>query len=216
MKAKGFIVLKRSLGGDYDLLCTLYGSAGLISLYVRNALLPSNQFFGVFEPFNVVGLEFFQRGNLTLPLDVKWIKRYSYMAKDYRRFIWMSNLAAFALKYLRFYDDRVYELLEKSLTRDISSPDLDILRFKLEFTRIYGILPKFLHQELGAGKSLGVNLKDGHISPKGDIRVRPAVLRLLQRVYTLLGKDSKRLKAHKSLCKDAEKLLDAYIEYHVR
>ncbi len=216
MKTKRFIVLKRVVGGDYDLVCTLYGTSGLITLFVKEGLLPSSPFLGTFEPFNVVGLEFLQRGNVTVPLDVRYVQRYSYLARSYTRFRWMSAIASFVLKHLSFYDERIYNFVESSMLRKVRSLGVHILDFKLRFINLYGIQPKFLSKEVPMRGSLRIDLSNGDLSRSGDVKVKVPTIRLLQRINRSTRKDLSSIKIDKSLFKEADRLLEAYIDYHTK
>jgi recombinational DNA repair protein (RecF pathway) len=212
VETKRFTVLRRLVGGDYDLVCTLYGEAGLITLFVKEGLLPGREFFGVFEPFNSMNLEFRQRGEIAIPLDVSLIRRRSYLASNYTRFMWMSHVSAFMLRHVRFYDKGVYDFLERNLDKRVQGFGVNTLLLRLEFSRLFGIEPRFLTQPIPERRVVKVDLSTGSVSPKGELEVKSWVLRLLKKLHE--GKLS--IKVAKRAIKEAEDLLEKYIEHHIR
>jgi len=208
MSAKGeFVVLRRVRGGDEDLVATLYGPPGRSTLFVREGYLPESPFFGLFEPFNVVKLSYRQAGNILVPEDFLGVERLSYLATDPERLSYMSRLSGFVLKRVSFYDEPLFRLLTSYLKKR-PSPSL-LLRFKLDFLKLSGVLPKFLEErKLGGGS---VNLKDGSSSKEG-FPVGEEVLTYLRKLYR--SSKPERIKLPPPLLRRAEELLERYMDYH--
>ncbi len=212
---KRFTVLRRVVGGDYDIVCSLYGEAGKVTLLIRDALIPENPFFGVFEPFNSLELEFTQKGNIAIPLDVSLVRRRCLSALDYNRFVWMSHVSLFFLKYVSFYDGRLYELLESNLDKS-GSFFINSLLLRLEFLNLFGVKPKFLTQRVPYRGRVRVDVSDGKVSRKGELEVKASVLRVLQSLFAPEGRKTRNIKLSRDIFKEAEIFLDKYIEHHTR
>jgi len=188
-------------------VATLYGTAGKVTLFVKEGYLPGSRFFGTFEPFNLVELYYRQSGNLLLPEDLLSVERLSYLASGYERFSFMSRLARFTLSRVSFYDEQFFNLL----TNYLKAPPSEglYLRFILEFLKLSGITPKFLSERKVSAKA--VSLKDGSPSEEG-FKVSPSVLNYLIKLYR--SKRPERLRLPPSALKKAEEFLNAYMDYH--
>ncbi len=109
------MVLKRFVVGDSDLLVKLYGYPGITNLYVKDGALPSNEYIGVFEPFNVLTLVYKQTGQVIVPMDVMNVIRLSYYATQYERYEWMCQIGSFILKFIRYFDENLFNLVVQYL-----------------------------------------------------------------------------------------------------
>ena len=206
------IVLKRIRAGDEDLLIKGYGRSGLINLFVKEGLLENNRFFGVFEPFNLVYLDFSQRGSLALPNDIMGVDRISYLCSDYERFLWMSWVAKFVIQHITYYDEKLFDLFRRYLLSDeYDHKETLRVKFKLDFLKVSGFEPKFLKERIPAGV-VHIDLSKGSVARKG-FRINSGVLKALKRINT---GDTGKVRLARSSSKDAEELLDALIEYHIK
>ena len=206
------IVLKRFVMGDGDIVAKVYGKGGMMNLYVKSAYEAVNPFFGVFEPFNVMELSYRQSGNFIIPLDYRGLKRYSYLAREYFMFEWMSSIALFMLKHIGFFDTGIMELLLNYIKdRDKAKRMYAYyLKFILQVSDIIGILPKFI-REGGYGF---ISLRDGSVSEKGDIKISEKCLSVLRKLYH--GKHVGRIRLDANTFNEAKGLMDRYFEYHLQ
>ena len=214
MSTKGrILVLRRVRAGDQDLLVRAYGPVGVMDLLVRDGLLNTSAFFGVFEPFNVVEVDLSQRGEVAVPNDVMRVERLSYLCADFDRFRWMCWVARFVLRNVRFYDEKLFELFLSYLTVKGRREEVYRIKLKLEYLEASGLRPRFLGAESLRGK-VKVKLSDGSVSPEGDLEVKAQVLRIIRRLYET--RRVGRVILSPELAKGAEQLLDRFIEYHSR
>jgi len=214
MSIKGrILVLRRVRAGDQDILVRAYGPAGITDLLVRDGLLNTSVFFGVFEPFNVVVVDLSQRGEVAVPNDIMGVERLSYLCTDFARFRWMCWVARFVLRNVRFYDERLFDLFLNYLTVKGKREEVYRIKLKLEYLEISGLRPRFLSME-EAGEKVRVKLSDGSVSPEGDLEVGSQVLRVIRRLYENRG--TGRIILSPELARRAEQLLDRFIEYHSR
>ncbi|WP_448588212.1 hypothetical protein [Thermocrinis sp.] len=138
-KAK-IIVLRKILVGEWDLLAYAYGTFGRGRILVRKGFYPKNAYSAVFEPFNLLTLDYHQSGELLILNDVIDVEFYSYLAlKDYRRFLWMSKVAHIIASWISYYDSNVFDLLQNYLRMDIKNYKVFEIKLKLELVRALGI-----------------------------------------------------------------------------
>ncbi len=208
------LVLSRHRSGDSDLIARIYSRFGVLRLLVRDGLEPSGRFHGVFEPFNMMTLDFFQRGEVVIPRDFKELRRYSLLSADYERFIWMSHVCRFVIYNVPFYEPLFFKKVIDFLLTDPSGR-LEVLRIKLrlEFIKSAGISPIFLGQKIPRGK-VRVRLSDGSLSDEGEVEISSGTLRLLKRLSE--EKLGKNLRVNGKTVREAEHLLDSIISYHMR
>ncbi|MDQ7038131.1 MAG: recombination protein O N-terminal domain-containing protein [Aquificota bacterium] len=214
MSFKGkLVVLKRIRSGDDDLIAKVYSPAGVVSVLVREGYLGSNPFLGVFEPFNLVEADLDQKGDILVPNDIISVRRYSLLARDYNRYVWMSWVSLFVLTRISFYDERVFPLIVRYLTANPGRriPVYRVL-FRIGIMEALGWRPRFLSQNIGKGK-VKVRISDGSVSEDGEVEVRAVVLRFIKNLAEL---GSGRISARGNVLKEAEDLLDRYIDYHTR
>ena len=208
------IVLKRIRAGDQDLLAKVYGQGGVLDLLVRDAYLNICRFFGVFEPFNLVEVDLIQRGGIVIPSDVGRVERFSYLTRDFDRFLWMSWVARFILRHVGFYDEKLFDLfLRYMLERTEGAEPLYRVKLKLDYLSLSGLRPKFLEESFGRGK-LKVRLSDGSVRREGDYEVESYILRFLVKVWR--AKRLKNLNIREETAREMERFLDTLIEYHTR
>ncbi len=208
MKGK-FIVLRRVRGGDTDLVATLYGTPGKVTLFVKEGFLNDNKFFGIFEPFNYVVLDYYQRGNVIFPNDIKGVRRFSYLSRDFKRYMIMSKVSLFFIKYVHYYDEDVFRLiLNYFLKKPLKKVDITYLKFLLDYLNISGIKPRFLSYRNVKEKFVKIDLSNGEISEKGDYEIEGYILKFLIK----LNKGEKVFLYTKKDIKKAEKFLISYIE----
>jgi len=142
------IVLKRMVVGDEDLLIKLYGWGGVMRLFVREGALPERGYIGIFEPFNVLELSYRQAGDIILPLDIKKVDFLSYLAlESYERYLWMCSVGNFFMKWVRYYDSQLFELLLKYLTIKVDNINTFLLRFKIDFLKALGVYTENIFEE---------------------------------------------------------------------
>ncbi len=206
------IVLKRFVMGDGDIMAKVYGKSGMMNLYVKGAYEVDNPFFGIFEPFNVMELSYRQSGNLIIPLDYRRLERYSYLAREYPMFEWMSAIALFMLRHIGFFDAGIMKLLLNYIKdRDKAKKMYAYyLKFILQVSDIIGILPKFI-REGGYGF---ISLRDGSVSEKGDIKISEKCLSVLRKLYH--GRHAERIRLDINTFNEAKSLMDRYFEYHLQ
>jgi len=205
--------LRRLRGGGVDLIATLYGTSGKVNLFVKEGYLNENKFFGIFEPFNLVEIDFFQNGNLIIPNDILKVKRLSLFACDFKRFIYMSKVSKLILKYITFYDEELFYLILHNFIKDIKNVEAELLKFYLDFLKILGYEPKFLTTENIKGKFLKIDLEKGEISKNSRYTVKASHLNILKKIYEM--KDYERIRVGKNTFKEVEKFLNDYIRYHL-
>jgi len=208
-----FLVLRRLRGGDVDLIATLYGTLGRVNLFVKEGYLNENKFFGVFEPFNLIKVDFSQNGNLIIPNDVLKIKRLSLFACNFKRFIYMSKISKLILKYINFYDEELFYFILHNFIKDIKNVEASFLKFYIDFLRILGYKPKFLTTENIKGKFLKIDLEKGEISKNGNYTVNASHLNILKKIYEI--KDYERIRIGKKTSREIEKFLNDYAQYHL-
>ena len=207
------MVLKRVRSGDQDLIAKVYCQVGVQSILVREGYTSSSPFFGVFEPFNVVEADLEQKGDILVPNDVLSVERLSLLATDCRRYLWMCWLSAFTLSRIRFYDERIFQLLVKFLKVDPGrSAGLYRVLFRLKVIEAMGLRPKFL-ERIPRRRRLKVKLSDGSAGEEGEVEVPAQVLATLRRISE---KGIGRVSVEKGTLKRIEDLLDLYMEYHMR
>jgi len=214
MTARGkFVVLRRVRGGDTDLVATLYGTPGRVSLFLKDGYLSDNKLFGVFEPFNFLEVSYLQSGSIIFPSDVVIIERFSLKAHEPNTYLMMSRISLFFLKYINFYDEDLFSLLVNYFSR-IPKTEEEYLFFLMDFLKISGFRPKFLGENLRRIKGLlKIKLEDGSLSPEGEYKLEANLLKILKRIYE--GR-RERLRISKSLRRELERFLHAYIEHHLK
>ncbi len=213
MAAKGkFVVLRRVRGGDTDLVATLYGTPGRVTLFLKDGYINENKLFGVFEPFNFLEVSYTQSGSVIFPSDVRVLRRFSLRATRPATYFLMSRIAAFFLRYISFHDEELLSLLVSYLSR--ASEEEEYLFFLVDYLRISGFRPRFLGEPLEhLRERVRVRLSDGSVDPSGEYELEPRLLGILKRIYE--GK-RKRLRVSRALRRDLERFLQTYIEYHLK
>jgi len=209
-----FIVLKRLRGGDVDLIGTLYGTAGKVTLFLKEGYLNTNRLFGVFEPFNYVEIDYSQVGNIIVPNDVIRVERFSLFALNYKQYLYMSSLSSFALQYFNYYDENLFELLLSYLIKKPRNSEVILLKFKLDFLKAYGILPKFLSQETPKAKKVKIDLSTGEIKSDGQYELEEYIVEFLKKL--LEAKNPDRLNLTRRDIKKAEDFLREYLKFHLK
>ncbi|WP_461831294.1 DNA repair protein RecO [Aquifex sp.] len=207
-----FIVLRRVRGGDVDLVATLYGIYGKLTLFLKEGYLNENPLFGVFEPFNVVDIDFYQSGNIIIPNDVRKVRRFSYKAKDYEQFIYMSKISEAVLKFVHSYDEKIYKLLFNELEKKVKNLNTSLLRFYINLIEILGYTPKFLY-EGKIGQKVKINLENGEIG-SGNYEIKGSYIKLLRKIKNT--KDYERIRITKGSFKEIEKFLRDFLNYHTK
>jgi len=209
-----FIVLKRLRGGDVDLVGTLYGTAGKVTLFLKEGYLNTNRLFGIFEPFNYVEIDYSQAGNIIVPNDVMRVERFSLFALNYKQYLYMSSLSLFALQYFNYYDENLFELLLSYLIKKPRNSEVILLKFKLDFLKAYGILPKFLSQETPKTKKVKIDLSTGEIKSEGEYEIDKYIVEFLKKL--LEAKNPDRLNLTRRDIKKAEDFLREYLKFHLK
>ncbi|MGC8852528.1 MAG: hypothetical protein ACP5P0_02865 [Hydrogenobacter sp.] len=141
MSSKGrVIVLKRMVVGDEDLIAKIYGWGGIMTLFVKDGALIQSKYLGVFEPFNVIELTYKQTGDIVVPLDVSSVEYMSYLAlEDYERYIWMCHLTNFFIKWIKHYDQQLFNTFLFYLSAKITNKTVFYLKFKLDVLKVMGL-----------------------------------------------------------------------------
>ncbi|NPA33091.1 MAG: hypothetical protein GXO04_05645 [Aquificae bacterium] len=206
-----FFVLRRVRGGDVDLIATLYGTSGKVNLFVREGLLNENRFFGDFELFNLVSLDATQSGNMLIPNDVMRVRRFSLLARDYARFVFMSNTAKAVLSFVSFYDEEVFGLILRAFSSRVRNAEASSLRFYLELMRVLGYSPKFLSSVPKRGGFVNISLEKGDVSEEGEYRIRAELLGILRRIS---GGDYERVRVSRKAFLELERFLFTFLRYH--
>ncbi|MCS7284460.1 MAG: recombination protein O N-terminal domain-containing protein [Hydrogenobacter thermophilus] len=149
MSFKGkVIVLRRLVVGDEDLLVKVYGWGGLMNMLVKDGALPSSRYVSIFEPFNVLELSYRQVGEIILPLDVSKVRYLSYLAlESYERYMWMCHLGNFFLRWVRYYDQQLFDLFLLYLSAKVRNTKVFLIRFKLEVLKAMGLYKEELFEE---------------------------------------------------------------------
>ena len=149
MSFKGrVIVLRRLVVGDEDLLAKVYGWGGLMNMLVKDGALPNSRYVSIFEPFNVLELSYRQMGEIILPLDVSGVRYLSYLAlESYERYMWMCHLGNFFLRWVRYYDQQLFDLLLLYLSAKVRNTKVFLIRFKLEMLKTMGLYKEELFEE---------------------------------------------------------------------
>ena len=209
-----FIVLRRLRGGDVDLIATLYGTAGKVTLFLKEGYLNTNKLFGIFELFNYVEIDYSQAGNIIVPNDVIRVERLSLLALNYKRYIYMSSLSLFALQFLNYYDENLFKLLLNYLPKKPKNTDVMLLKFKLEFLKAYGILPKFLAQQSPKVKKVKIDLSTGEITNNGNYELEGYIAEFLRKLLKV--KNPERLNLTRRDIKKAEDFIKEYLKFHIK
>ncbi len=209
-----FIVLRRLRGGDADLLATLYGTPGKVSLLLRDGFLNSNPFFGIFEPFNYVEIDYTQIGSLLVPNDVMSVERISLLARSYKRYLYMSGISLFIIKYVNYYDEAIFRLILKYLTKEVKNPEVNLIKFKLDFLKAYGILPKFLNKGSIKGERVRIKLSTGDIREDGEYEMEGYLAEFLRKLFRM--KNPERLNLTRKDVRKTEEFLKEYLKFHLK
>jgi len=209
-----FLVLKRLRGGDVDLIGTLYGTAGKVTLFLKEGYLNTNKLFGIFEPFNYVEIDYSQVGSIIVPNDVIKVERLSLFALNYEQYLYMSSLSSFALQYFNYYDENLFKLLFSYLLKKPRNSDVMLLKFKLDFLKAYGILPKFLSQEPPKAKKVKIDLSTGEIKSEGQYELEEYIVKFLRKL--LEAKNPDRLNLTRRDIKKAQDFLREYLKFHLK
>ncbi|RLJ69919.1 recombination protein O [Hydrogenivirga caldilitoris] len=204
------LVLKRIRAGDQDLLAKVYGKGGVIDLLVRDGFLNNHRFFGLFEPFNLLEVDLSQRGGIAIPNDIGDVKFLSYLCRDFERFLWFSWISGFILKFVKYYDEKLFNLFISYMLSKSTQNTLRI-KFRLDYLELSGLKPKFLEEEKHRRM---LKLSDGSTSDKGDVEVSAESLNLIKKVYR--AEKPQRIKIGAGALQDLETLLDLFIEHHIR
>ncbi|GAB6065842.1 DNA repair protein RecO C-terminal domain-containing protein [Aquifex pyrophilus] len=207
-----FIVLRRVRGGDVDLVATLYGTHGKLTLFLKEGYLNENPLFGVFEPFNWVEIDFQQAGNIIIPNDVRRIKRLSYKARDYEQFLYMSKISEIVLWFVHSYDEKIYGLLLRELGKKVKNVNASVLRFYINLIELLGYTPKFLY-EGKVRKRVRINLENGEIG-KGNYEIKGSYIELLRKIKNM--EDYERIKITRGSFREIEKFLKDFLSFHTK
>jgi len=209
------LILKRLRAGDQDLLAKAYGPGGIIDLLVRDGLLCGSYFFGVFEPFNVVTVDLSQKGDIVVPNDVVSVERLSYLSANFRRFLWMSWIAGFILRNVRFFDDKLFELFLSYMVKAVRGrEEVYRIKLRLDYLDLSGLKPRFLGERIPRRGSVKLRLSDGSLSPAGELETDARILRVLSRIYEI--RRTGNVAVNPELARRAERILDSFIAYHTR
>jgi len=206
-----FLVLRRLRGGDVDLVATLYGTSGKVTIFLRGGYLNENKLFGVFEPFNLVKIDFYQSSGLIIPRDIIEIKRFSYFAKDLNKYFLMSYISQIVLRQINFYDEEVFSLILKFFLQETKNPEASFFKFFLELLKILGYEPLFLRESV-KGRLVFLDLEKGKVSNSG-IQVRSNILNLLKKINEL--EEYERIKIKKRDFEEGKRILEEFLSYHL-
>ncbi|WP_333784613.1 hypothetical protein [Thermocrinis sp.] len=141
MSAKAeFIVLKKMLVNEWDLLAYIYGTVGKGRIFVRNGFHPQNAYCAIFEPFNILKVYCHHSGGLLILDDVIEVKFYSYLAlKNFRRFSWMTKVVQTVVGWISYYDSFIFNLLQNYLKIDVKNYKVFEIKLKLELIKSLGV-----------------------------------------------------------------------------
>jgi len=206
-----FLVLRRVRGGDDDLVAKLYGTAGKVSLFVKEGYLVENKFFGIFEPFNLVKMDYYQSSGFIIPRDILEVKRFSYLARDLRRYLLMSYISQAILKHINFYDEEVFSLILKFFLKETKNPEASYFKFFLNLLKTLGYEPLFLREKV-KGKFTFLDLEKGSLSSSG-VKVRSSLLNLLKKIHQI--GEYERVKVKKRDFEEGRKILEEFLSYHL-
>ena len=138
-KAK-VIVIKKILLGEWDLLAYAYGTVGRCKIFVKRGFHPEESFCGLFEPFNLLTIDYHQSGDLLILNDLVSAKLYSYLAlKSYDRFFWMSKVLQTILRWVAYYDSSIFKLLQNFLLLDVKNHKVFDIKLKVSLIKAMGI-----------------------------------------------------------------------------
>ncbi|MGB9873937.1 MAG: hypothetical protein ACPLRS_03100, partial [Hydrogenobacter sp.] len=91
-------------------------------------------------PFNVLELTYRQTGDIVVPLDVSNVEYMSYLAlEDYERYIWMCSLTNFFIRWIRHYDQQLFNTFLAYLSAKITNRTVFSLKFKLDVLKTMGL-----------------------------------------------------------------------------
>jgi len=134
------LVVRKILVGEWDLLALVYGTVGKAKLLVRKGFHPNSAYCSIFEPFNLMIIDYHQSGDLLILNDVKDVKFYSYLAlRSYSRFLWMSKVVQNVVKWISYYDSSIFNLLKDYLILNIRNHKVFEIKLKLELVKSMGI-----------------------------------------------------------------------------
>ncbi len=206
------IVLKRFCVGEADVLARVYGYGGIMNLYIKDGYEPSNKFFGVFEPFNIMEITYYQQGEFIIPQDIRKIERLSFLARNYDSFLWMCSIADFILNYIKFFEATIFNKTAEYLKFVPSkySRYSTFIKFIFEIIEILGITPAFLSEER-EGNS--IYMKDGSINEKGDYKISMSAINVMRKIYRTSKVE--RIKVEKDIYREITEFLKRYIEFHI-
>ena len=138
-KAK-FIVVKKMLINEWDLLAYVYGTFGKGKMLVKKGFHPQNTYCAIFEPFNVLTAYYRQSGELLVLEDLIEVKFYSYLAmKSFRRFLWMTKVVQAVIGWMSYYDSYIFNLLQNYLKMDVKNHRVFEIKLKLELIKSLGV-----------------------------------------------------------------------------
>ncbi len=206
------IVLKRFRVGEFDIIARVYGYGGIMSLYVKDYYIPNSDFYGIFEPFNVVNLWYRQSGQLIIPDDIIAVERLSYLAKDYISYKWMSTISLIILKHVRFYDRDIFNKLREYMLMDTDEELIKIftIRFYLDLVKMLGIKPGFIDDSSNTGK---IRMRDGKLSSSGDYELSISSINYIRRIDR--SRNIERVRLDEGMYREIIDFFDRYLEYHM-
>ncbi|AAC07907.1 DNA repair protein RecO [Aquifex aeolicus] len=206
-----FLVLRRVRGGDVDLVATLYGTAGKVSLFLREGYLNEKKLFGVFEPFNLVKIDYYQSSGLIIPRDVLEVKRFSYFAKDVKRYFLMSYISQTVLRHINFYDEELFSLILRFFLKETKNPEASYFKFFLNLLKTLGYEPLFLRERV-RGRYAFLDLEKGSLSSSG-VKVRSSLLNLLKKIHQL--EEYERIKIKRKDFEEGREILEKFLSFHL-
>ncbi|RMH80398.1 MAG: hypothetical protein D6674_04010 [Acidobacteria bacterium] len=135
-----FLVLHRYVVGDEDLMVKVYGTYGIMKVYVPKGLRSEEGFLGFFEPSNLLDITYRQWGDIVLLRDIRKVLFLSYLAlESYRRFFWMSRVLEFINSWFFYYEPELFSLAVEYLTQNPKNHETHLLKFKLLFLKHMGL-----------------------------------------------------------------------------
>lgn len=137
---EAYLILARTYTPESDILLRAYGQAGQINVFVPSDL---NLSAGLFEPANLIWMEFKQSGDWVILRDLKKVEMLSLIAfGDYEQYIWMCYILNFIRRWFFHFDRALFELIIEHLKKRVENFSIDSLRFELETLKVLGLYGK--------------------------------------------------------------------------
>jgi len=206
------IVLHRFRSGELGLTARVYcKKLGLKNFFVPDYFSHRTYRLGAFEPFNFLELYLEEKNGSLQPTDLIRVESVARrVASDFFRYGFLSSVAKTILKFVRYPDEEIFNLLRDALkVRDFF--DYNLVRFWLSLSTVLGFSVEKLNRAGWVNAyDLGGCAKE-EIGKGYCIFVPPKVLHTLKRVASV---DAKPFKIPRGEMEKIEKFFGRFLSLH--